>query len=168
MTIGGGEKPTPPDPLVRAAAAQYDAARQLLAAGGGPGSGVLFPLLNASIVAVELYLKSLAASQVNKVWSFVPVFWTVHAKPEKRGHGLIALLEAIPNGIRITLEQEFERGSHSGGPLHAVLENYEGLFEISRYPYEVESNVQKYPVAPLMRLVDFLRDFVASRAPSGS
>jgi hypothetical protein len=47
-----------PDPQVKDAADQYDKARRVLEALGS-FSGVLLPLLNSSIVAVKLYLKSL-------------------------------------------------------------------------------------------------------------
>jgi hypothetical protein len=151
-----------PDPQVRDAAEQYDAARRLLQA-EGPSAGVFLPLLNAAVVPLELYLKSLASERVHQFWSFVPAIWKVHAEPKVRSHTLGAVFDAIPEDIRATIEQEFAlRGVKGSTTFRQALEKYEGLFRISRYPFEIDADIRTYPLEPLLRLVDFLGAFVAA------
>ncbi len=150
-----------PDPQVRDAAEQYDAARRLLAA-APPASGVPLPLMNAAIVALELYLKALSSERVHQFWSFVPAFWTVHVEPKVKSHTLVNVFDAIPGEIRRMLDQQFTRqGLDANGSLRQALETYEGLFAISRYPFEIGSDIRKYSLDRLLRLVDFLSAFVA-------
>jgi hypothetical protein len=52
-----------PDMQVLDAAEQYDDASRLLDAQGA-GAGVLLPLMNAAIISVELFLKSLSSESV--------------------------------------------------------------------------------------------------------
>jgi len=150
-----------PDPQVKDAADQYENSRRILEAQGA-GSGVLLPLLNNSMVAVELYLKSLSAKKIyrpveNSDWS------EVHAEPKKAGHELSKLLAAIPDEFREPLEREF-RERH-GVELPVTLSDYEGLFNKSRYAYEEHCDIGKYPLSPLMTVSAFLRDFVAQMQP---
>ena len=150
-----------PDPQVRDAGDQYDNARRILEA-QAPGSGILLPLLNNSIMAVELYLKSLSASRVvrpmpHSKWS------KIYAKPKQRGHNLRELLDAIPDELRERLERGF-RERHSG-ELVATLCSYEGLLSESRYAYEESCGLGRYPLGPLMTVSAFLRDFVANVNP---
>jgi len=43
-----------------------------------------------------------------------------------------------------------------------MLKTYEGLFAESRYPFEEDSDIRKYPLSPLMELSAFLRGFITS------
>jgi hypothetical protein len=119
-------------------------------------------LLNSSIVAVELYLKSLSAKTVHRP---VPDSnWVkVHAEPEQKGHKLNDLLRAIHREFRERLEREY-RERHSTG-LADALSKYEGLFSASRYPYEENRDLARYPLEPLMTISAFLRDFVTKMEP---
>ena len=156
----GRERREIPDRQVKDAADQFDAARQLLLA-QPPGSGVLLPLLNAAIVAVELYLKALAARQI-----FEPVAgseWSkVHAEAQGR-HSLKDVVAEMPPEVREALEDTF-RGRYQF-EFSDALAGYEGLFSMSRYPYEPSSDITKYPFGPLMTLCDFLCEFVTTVEP---
>jgi hypothetical protein len=150
-----------PDPQIKDAADQYEESRRILEAQGA-ASGVLLPLLNNSMVAVELYLKSLSGRKIyrpveNSDWS------QVYAEPRKEGHVLEDLLAAIPDEFREPLEREFwERYSMK---LPETLLSYEGLFKKSRYPYEEQSELGGYPLGPLMTCSAFLHGFVAQMQP---
>ena len=54
--VGRSNGSISPDSQIRAAADQYEAARQRLDM-APPGAGVVLPLINTAAVAVELYLK---------------------------------------------------------------------------------------------------------------
>lgn len=101
-----------PDPQVRDVANQFDDARLLLDA-QPPESGPLLPLLNNAVVALELYLKSLGAVTV---YTLVPGFLggsIVTAEAEVKGHGLIDILETIPDDVCQSLEWAYA-ARHTG------------------------------------------------------
>ena len=152
-----------PDPKVRDAADQFDNARLLLAV-QSPGSGLLLPLLNNAIIAIELYLKSLGSIVVCTPNPGFPECSIVTAEAEVKGHGLIDILESIPDDIRQALEQEYA-AKHTGRMLRDDLNQYEGLFITSRYAFEKGKSLDKYPLPTLMDLCSFLRDFVSKMKP---
>lgn len=120
-----------PDPQIRDAADQFEAARQLLES----QTGVLCPLMNTAAVAIELYLKCLSAE---KVWTDAGRGWSkVSAKPEF-GHGLVELLDKVADDLRKELDRAFQSEVTAlGGPsFRAALQDCEGVFQASRYPFE--------------------------------
>lgn len=155
-----------PDAQVRDAADQYDDARQLLDA-LPIGTGVVLPLLNTAAVAVELYLKSLGSQTIHRPEAGFPAVSRVYAAPEVKRHMLDELLDAIPDDIRRQLEDEFmaERPTGDALKLREVLQTYENLFVASRYPFEEGMDITQYPLPQLMRLCEFLRDFVTRLPP---
>ena len=152
-----------PDPQVRDAADQFDDARLLLDA-QPPESGLLLPLLNNAVVALELYLKSLGAVTVHTPVSGFPGGSIVTAEAEVKDHGLIAILESIPDDVRQPLERA-NAARHPSRVLRDDLEQYEGLFVASRYIFEKGKSLDKYPLSPLMDLCSFLRDYVSRMKP---
>jgi len=152
-----------PDPQVRDAADQFDDARLLLAA-QPPGSGLLLPLLNNAVIALELYLKSLGAIAVYTPGPDSPGVSIVTAEAEVKGHGLIDILEIIPDDVRQSLKQAYA-ARHTGRALRDDLKQYEGLFVASRYIFEKGKSPDKYPLSSLMDLCSFLRDFVSRIEP---
>ena len=154
-----------PDMQVLDAAEQYDDASRLLDARGA-GAGVLLPLMNAAIISVELFLKSLSSESI-----FVPEStfggYKVYASPQVKKHTLIELYESIPEDIRDELDSRFttSRRASSASSLREILRTYEGLFAVSRYPFEEGSDIRKYPLTPLMELASFLRTFISSLRP---
>jgi len=153
-----------PDPQVRDAADQFDDARLLLDA-QPPGSGLLLPLLNNAVVALELYLKSLSAVTVHTPIPGFPGGSIVTAEAEIKGHGLVRLLKSIPGDVRKSLEQEYKT-THPGRVLQEALIQYEGLFAASRFAFEKSKKLDKYLLSPLMELCSFFRDFVSRIEPS--
>jgi hypothetical protein len=148
-----------PDPQIRDAADQFETARQLLDA-QPPGAGVLFPLLNTSPVAIELYLKCLSAK---KVYVDSADGWSkVSATPE-RGHGLATLLDKVEADLRDKLDRAFlaEFPALGGISFRAALEQFEGMFETSRYSFEPGHDLSKCPLLLIMECSHFLQQFVA-------
>jgi len=148
-----------PDPQIRDVADQFELARQLLFA-QPPGAGVLCPLMNTAAVAIELYLKCLSAE---KVYVDAGLGWSrVSATPEF-GHGLATLLDKVKVDLRDELDRAFLAELPSLGRLsfQAALEQCEGAFETSRYPFEPNHALSKCPLLLLMGCSYFLQQFVA-------
>lgn len=157
-----------PDPQVRGAADQYEAARELLSA-QPPGSGVLLPLMNTAAVAIELYLKCLSAEKLHVPTGDASGCVKVHAAPVlagRKGHELTALFDAIPDEVRGNLERAFGKfQSATGDGCRDMLARCEGAFSASRYPFEAGSDPSSFDLSTLMRLSGFLREFVAGLEP---
>jgi len=152
-----------PDPQVRDAADQFDDARLLLNA-QPPESGVLLPLLNSAIGALELYLLCLSAVRIHTPLSSFPGHSIVTAEAKRKGHGLVSHLKNIPRDVRKLLEQEYKT-TPTGGTLEEALRQYEGLFAASRFAFEKRKKLDKYPLPPLMALCSFFRGFVWRMEP---
>jgi len=154
-----------PDMQILDVAEQYDDACQLLKK-QPPGLGVLQPQLNTAAVAVELFLKSLSSKSI-----FVPLDnsdgYRVYAEPELKHHKLVELFDGIPEDIRNELESRFSTSTLTSlaSSLREMLRKYEGLFAISRYPFEKNSGIRNYPPTPLMELSSFLRAFIRTLKP---
>jgi hypothetical protein len=154
-----------PDMQVLDAAEQYYDASRLLE-GQGAGAGLLLPLMNAAIISVELFLKSLSSESI-----FVPEStfggYNVYALPQVKKHTLIELYESIPEDIRNELDSRFRASqlALSASSLSEMLGTYEGLFAVSRYPFEEGSDIRRYPVTLLIELASFLRSFAISLRP---
>ncbi len=154
-----------PDPQVRDAADQFETARQLLDA-QPPGSGMLCPLMNNAAVAIELYLKCLSAEKecadAERGWSIVSV-------TRQFGHGLTALLDRIEGDLKDELDRAFlAEFPASWGSFRAALEQCEGAFETSRYPFELGRDVSKFPMDILMGCSHFLQQFVSKLHTTGT
>ena len=149
-----------PNAQVLDAANQYEAACRVLRSQLSEG-GILLPFLNVSVMAVELYLKSLSSKL-----EFVPQedgCETVSAKPDKFEHSPTKLLEAIPVDVCARMETEFrERPNCEGITLQERCGAYDKLLESSRYPFDKNFNLHDIQVAPLRDLVTFLKEFVNS------
>lgn len=151
-----------PDPQIRDAADQYEAARELLA-GQPPGSGLLLPLMNTSAVAIELYLKCLSAEKVYIPCEDGVEGQLVHSEPAIRGHSLTVLFDKIPDDVRCDLAQAYEeRKAAASGDLRHNLSLFEGAFMTTRYPFETQADLSAINLRGLMSLSSFLREFVAA------
>jgi hypothetical protein len=149
-----------PDPQVRDAADQFESARKLLFA-QPPGSGLLLPPMNTAAIAIELYLKCLSAE---KVYTENGGGWSkVSAIPATRCHVLTTLLGKVGGDVEHELDYGF-RAELSGFrdiSFRDALKQCEGAFEESRYPFEPNCDLSKYPLDLLMACSDFLQQFVA-------
>src|SRR5205814_10266310 len=118
----------------------YEEAAGLLRQKLIPGRGLLLPYLNVSMVAIELYLKSLSSSSV-----YIPHedgVSTVYAKADVHGHELRKIYAAIPEDVRDGLEAAFAlTGSGAGQSFEESLKSYDNLFAACRYPFEPSLSV---------------------------
>ncbi len=159
-----------PDPQVLDAADQYERARSLLAK-YPPGTGVLLPLMNTAAMAVELYLKCLSAELIHVEDEQMPEVSRVFAAPaitSRQGHGLVGLLDAMPDDVQRSLNDAFdaELRPHWNKDLQSVLTELEGAFMATRYPFEHGMDITRYNLEHLMWLSDFLGRFVRSVPPT--
>jgi hypothetical protein len=153
-----------PDPQIKDAADQYEAGRQLLDK-QPPESGVLLPLMNASTVAIELYLKCLSAEKVhvptNDGWGGC----MVNSEPAW-GHILTELFDKIPDDVRSDLTKTFaESQPAASNSLRDMLTSVEGAFMTTRYPFEAGANISSIDLRGLMLLSYFLHEYVARLTP---
>jgi len=156
-----------PDPQIRDAADQYEAARKILL--DQPlASGVLLPLINNATIAIELYLKSLSAQLVHTPIDNFPGLNLVTTKPSLKGHRLVALLDELPDALIQEIENAFarERDAVVIPSFKQALEECEGAFADSRYPFEPDADISAYPLAVLMLCSRFLAKFVSELRPS--
>jgi len=151
-----------PDPQVRDAADQFESARKLLF-GQPPGSGLLYPLVNTAAMAIELYLKCLSAekegcTEAEGEWSHLS------ASAAVRSHEPTTLLGKIGHDVRRELDRAFlaESSAFRDLSLRDALRQCEGAFEESRYPFDPNHDVSKYPIELLMACSRFLHQFVAN------
>lgn len=152
-----------PDPQIRDAADQFELARQLLFA-PPPGTGVLLPLLNTASVAIELYLKCLSAE---KVYADVGGGWSIVSATPQHGHHLATLLDKVEADLRTELDRAYLTEFPTSGDLsfRAALTECEGMFKISRYPFEPGDDLSQCRLELLMGCSYFLRQFVSTLRP---
>lgn len=157
-----------PDMQIRDAADQYETARQLLAA-QPPGLGILLPLMNVSVMAIELYLKCLSAKKV-----YIPITHDlethsinrVYSEPIVGGHVLTNIFSGIPDDIRDELARTYERTmTMPSGTFCTTLAQFENALMTTRYPYEEKAELSNIDLNGLMSLSSFLKEFVASLEP---
>jgi len=147
-----------PDPQVRNAADQFESARKLL---WSPGSGLLLPLMNAAAIAIELYLKCLSAEKVHT--DAGGGWYKVSAIAAEHGHDLTKLLNKVGSDLEHDLDRQFraEYTAFHDLSFRDALKRCEGVFEKSRYPFEPNGDLSKYPLDILMACSDFLQQFVS-------
>lgn len=154
-----------PNPQIRDAADQFESARRLLFA-QPPGSGLLLPLMNASAIAIELYLKCLSAE---KVYTDTGVDWfDVSAKHAVHNHNLTTLLDTAADDVKHELDRAFRANpvfAFRNLSLRDTLHQIEAVFEKSRYPFEQDNDLSEYSVDVVMACSHFLQQFV-TRLPT--
>jgi hypothetical protein len=158
-----------PDLQILDAAAQYEKACKLLAQ-QPPGSGVILPLMNTAAMAIELYLKCLSAELIYIQDISMPEASYVYSAPtntKKNGHRLVTLLNLIPTDIQDLLIAAFstEFKNYINKNIRRVLEEFEGSFMETRYPFEYKADITRYNHKFLLEFADFLGRFVRSLPP---
>ncbi len=129
-----------PDAQVKDAADQFEEARKLLKK-QQPGTGILLPEINCAAMAIELYLKSLAAERVY-TGADQDGISKITAKPLLHGHKLVNLFKKIDVDIRNKIEKLFRERNHKIEiSFLKKLKECEGVLEASRYPFD--KNVRK-------------------------
>lgn len=150
-----------PDPQVKDAADQFNTARRILA-DQGPGTGVLLPTINAAAMAIELYLKSLAAEKVYAPDPNPAGGSEVRAQAAATKHELSYLYDAMDAKLRVDLERAFAGSAgFTGTSLRDSLLKCGGAFVESRYPFEPGKDVSRFDLSTLNRIAAFLADFIA-------
>lgn len=152
-----------PNSQIKDAADQFAAGANLLSK-QPPLSGLLLPTINSSIIACELYLKSLnAKSDYSDHDEFG--FRQVFAVPNKHGHPLTRQYDELAIGLQESLSSEFSSDRRFSDPnLRNVLAEFDNTFQVSRYMFERQNAKQmtelKYQL--LLNLCEFLRGFVSN------
>jgi hypothetical protein len=163
--LGYDRRQQVPDLSVRYAADQYEEGAQILW-DVPPEAFVLIPFLSCSMIAVELYLKSLCSEM-----KFVPDTYgvggfTVHSSPDEKSHNLAVLLDAMPQHVRANFLEAFSTWpANEGQSFLDWCRPYQGLFMDSRYPFEHGAKISGLKLDRLLLLLAFLKDFVAGYPP---
>ena len=120
----------------------------------------MLPLINTAAVAIELYLKCLSAE---KVYTDAPRGWSIVSAARQRGHSLTTLLDNIDGDLQQELDHAFraEPPAFAGLSFRDAVNQCEGAFQKSRYPFEGGNDVSKCPLDLLMTCSHFLQQFVA-------
>ena len=158
-----------PNPSIKDAADQYEQARLILS-GHPPGTGVLLPMMNAAGMAIELYLKCLAAEVIHIPEQKTdtpeidePQSYSVHAIANEGGHEFNLILDQINDDIRCRLEYSYK--AKTDRSFREDLSTIGGVLVKSRYPYEPQNDPTDINFQILMSLSAFLRCFVANLEP---
>lgn len=131
-----------------------------------PGSGVLLPALHCASIALELYLKSLSAREIEKP-SPIGEWKYIYAKATAKSHKLEDLFDQAPPDIQQLIEQaggQGERLLRLGG-VRKVLEAYNPMFMGSRYPFEPERVLENVELNTLEELLLVLHDVIHTVPP---
>ena len=161
-----------PNPQVKDTADQYEQARLILIK-QPPGTGVVLPIMYVAGIAIELYLKCLAAEVIH-----VPEddgirtgnpkiddvkFYRVHALAKTGGHNLGEILCEIEGNIRGQLESSYKAETKRN--LQDDISKISDVLVRSRYTYEFKNDPSDIDFPTLMSLSAFLKRFVDGLEP---
>jgi len=128
-----------------------------------PGSGVLLPLLNTGVVAIELYLKSMSSQDVHTPIDEEDGISVVTAIPQQSGHILNIIFNKIPEEYQCVIKELYASNSEQESrDFNSDISNLEGAFMQSRYPYEQGFDITTFDIEKLDDLCNFLSDFVSN------
>ncbi len=151
-----------PDPQIRDAADQYEQARKILRM-QPPGTGVVLPMMNAAAMAIELYLKCLAAKVIHVPEGASPQASLVYAQASARGHQFAKMFRRIDDDIRSRMEAIYVKATDR--EFQHDLRTIEDALVATRYPYEPDNDLLRVSFETLMSISEFLQNFVASLEP---
>ena len=154
-----------PNPEIRDAADQYQQARRILGK-QPPGTGILLPLMNNAAMAIEPYLKCLADEVIHVPESDELQSFEVYAQANTGGHRFTAILLAIDEDVRNTMESTYVKATDR--ELKHDLTTIEEALVVSRYPYEPDKDLSRISLQTLMSISEFLQSFVAGLEPRQS
>jgi hypothetical protein len=151
-----------PDPQVKDVADQFYTASELL----WQSEGVVLPFIINSALALELYLKSLAARSVIKNFRDCGDEGgggIVTATPIARTHKLTELFDVVDDRLKSEITNRYDQSGLSKrcGPLRDCLQTYDDTFEKIRYVYEDSSSLPE-DIDELRTLTKFMKDFIDS------
>lgn len=153
-----------PDPQVQDVADQFFDAAEIL---WGPHSGVLIPAIINSVLAIELYLKSLNAYSVIKNpqdYGDGVRGGRVTVEPETSRHELTKIFEVLEGDVKNALETAFARSSifTLGASFKDCLSTYDDVFIKVRYIYEDSTSFRRVNISELQQLLKLTRAVVES------
>jgi hypothetical protein len=153
-----------PNLQIKSVADQYEEARRLLREASKMRllDGVLLPLMNLAAIAIELYLKCLAAETVHVPTGDKAETYWIYAESQDR-HNLVQIFGNIEDDVRCQLERDFAEQNRPH--LRDRLVEIGDVFKTTRYLYEPDMNFDGTIFPSLMSISKFLRDFVADLEP---
>ena len=143
-----------PNPQILEAAQQFHAAYATMMSQGSGAGGLLLPAIHSAFIALELYLKSLSATEVEVPHFIVPGLSTIHAQTAVQSHRLEALFDLAPPDFQKAMEKEVKRApnlKHLGARSALLARNQ--LFMASRYVFEAGNDLNGIVVADLDALL---------------
>ena len=114
-------------------------------------------------MAIELYLKCLAAEVIHVPESANPQASLVYAQASTRGHKFIKMFCTIDEDIRSQMEAVYVKAT--GRELEHDLRTIEDALAVTRYPYEPGMDLKRISLPTLASISEFLQHFVASLEP---
>jgi hypothetical protein len=154
-----------PNPQVLDAARQFrDGFRLMIQQ--PPFSGVLLPALQCASIALELYLKSLSAHEVEVPDAISGSVSTIHARASAKSHKLEDLFGQVSPDTQQFIEEAFSRFPRltRSSSVGKVLEAHNEMFMASRYPFEPGSELSNVEIETLDELLQ-LFDHVTRKVP---
>ena len=158
-----------PDPQVRDVADQFCDAAELLWV-QPPGSGVVVPAIINSVLAIELYLKSLTAYSVIKNLEDCGdgvsggIVTVERQKSGKTGHELTDLFDATEDWVKEEFENKYCVSNiyKANSNFRACLCGYDSVFVKVRYVYEDSSYFKGVNISELRELMKLIRNIIES------
>jgi hypothetical protein len=146
-----------PNQQVLDAAQQFHSAYRVLAK-QPPGSGVLLAELHCAFIALELYLKSLSAGEVEVPDSVLGFGSYIYAKSATKSHRLEDLYDLLdPRDQEIINNAVGPKDRLGVFPnARSALTAHNKMFISSRYPFEPESTLDEIEMGQLTQLLEAL------------
>ena len=126
--------------------------------GQPPFSGVLLPALHCAAIALELYMKSCSAHEIEVPDSAFPGTSYIYAESPAKSHKLEDLFDRAPSHIKDMIEKGL-----AGMPrlyrfssVRDALAAHNAVFTASRYPFEPMSDLAALEMEALSELLQLL------------
>ena len=129
---------------------------------------LLLPALHCAFIALELYLKSLSATEVEVADPIASDTTNIHAQVAFHSHRLERLFEQSPSDFRDAMDREVRRKpglQRYGGTRGALLVRNE-MFMASRYFFEPGRSISGIVIGELDQLLDAVESGIRS-VPTG-
>lgn len=151
-----------PDMLIVSVADRYLHAASILRSHAAAKTLAL-PVINAAIVAVELYIKSLNATTVYSKIGDPDGFRQLHSKAMSRDHHLSGQYENLDFDVRSKLAKSWRNADDFAletRTLRLLVKEFDGVFQKTRYPFEENNGVDGVNIGRLLALGSFLKEFI--------
>jgi hypothetical protein len=155
-----------PNPLVLETGQAFDAGYTYMMA-ATPSTPVLLPALHCAFVALELYLKSLSAREVEVKNASTLGYTFIHAQTGANIHRLGKLFDLAPEIFQHAIDAEFKTWPQLRGfaDARSALESHNAMFMGSRYPFEAGQKLSGIEINALRATLDALLKGIRSIPP---